>query len=130
PDEGVAKRAHAVAQPTQRVIVLPKTRKNKLNILRPAITLPDLRGEHVLIVDDMIDTGKTMLTAVALLKKAGVKQIDLAAAHAVWSPNAVKLLREKIVSNLYFTNSLNIKKHPKMRIIDLSEVIAERISRI
>jgi ribose-phosphate pyrophosphokinase len=51
----------------------------------------NVAGKRVLIVDDMISSGTTMCRAVAACRKAGAVQVQLAAAHAVFQPQAKQL---------------------------------------
>lgn len=52
----------------------------------------DVVGKNVILYDDIIDTGGTVLTAAAKLKKAGAKRIYLMAVHPVLSKNAIARL--------------------------------------
>jgi ribose-phosphate pyrophosphokinase len=67
-------------------------------------------GKRVLIVDDMISSGTTMCRAVAACRKAGATEVHLAAAHAVFQPQARQLFanpdRQMQPDGVVVTNSV------------------------
>lgn len=88
-------------------------------------------GKRAIIVDDMISTGGTIITAANLLKRNGAKEIIVFATHPVFSQIAPKLLQESGVESVYVTDTIFVpkeKRFPKLEILSVSEMIAKQLS--
>ncbi len=79
----------------------------------------DVRGKKVLIIDDMIDTGGTLVEAVNLLVENGAATIRIAATHGIFSRDAGERLSRLPVSEILITNTLPQARHPKVRCLDI-----------
>lgn len=86
-------------------------RKVRRGDRRVAVTLPDvpLRDRRVILVDDMISTGRTLVQAARALKKAGAARVDVAVTHALFSHEAGRLLHAAGVGRIWTTDSV---RHP------------------
>lgn len=87
--------------------------------------------ENVVIVDDMISTGGTIVTAAKLLKTKGAKKIYVFATHAVFSGNAPKILGDSALQKIFVTDTINIpqeKRFPKLEILSVAGAIAASLS--
>lgn len=73
---------------------------------------PSVRSKSVLIVDDMIDTGGTLVKTIQFLKKSGVRELYVAATHGVFSGNALERLRKAGVKSLLVTDTIPHKRLP------------------
>jgi ribose-phosphate pyrophosphokinase len=90
--------------------------------------LGNVSGKDVIIVDDILDSGKTLITASENLKAKGAKKIYAYVTHSIFTKgmNPLKPHFEKIfVSN---TRKIDIKDS-QLEIIDLSDLFAEAIYR-
>lgn len=88
-------------------------------------------GKRVLIVDDMISSGKTIVKAAELLRKHGAEEIEVFATHAVFSDEAAKLLQDSIVSRVFVTDSVHVpqvKRFPKLEILTLADMVVKEIT--
>ncbi len=65
----------------------------------------DVKGKNVLILDDMISTGGTMLKAVENVRKGGAKKVLCAATHGFFLKDSLKKLRE-ISDGVFTSNSI------------------------
>ena len=74
----------------------------------------DMKGKNVLVLDDMISTGSTMIKALEKLKEAGAKKICCAATHGLFLHNCVDKIR-KFTDCLYSTDTI-INEHAKVSI--------------
>lgn len=90
-----------------------------------------VRGKKVLVVDDEIDTGGTMLGVARLLRKAGAAGITLAAVHGVLSAKAVVNLGQVKYDKLFLTNTLPVKlRHfPRARVVSVAPALAEVVAK-
>jgi ribose-phosphate pyrophosphokinase len=75
----------------------------------------DVSGKNVLIIDDMISTGGTMINAVENVKKGGAKKVFCAATHGFFLKGSFDTLR-KMCDGLFTTNSVpNLAAEVDMR---------------
>ena len=86
-------------------------RKVRRGDRRVAVTVPDvpLRDRRVILVDDMISTGRTLVEAARALRKAGTSRVDVAATHALFSQEACRALQAAGVRRIWTTDSV---RHP------------------
>lgn len=94
----------------------------------------DVQGKNVLLVDDEVDTGGSMLQAVELLDEKGAGDITVAFTHAVFSPPVLDRLHtmSERVREFIFTNTLPVKpeyKLPNMTVLSVADLLGEVILR-
>ena len=83
----------------------------------------NLKGKVVAVVDDLIETGGTLVKFREIAKKSGVKKIIALITHGL-IPSGVRKIKKKY-SKLYLTNTINRKESN----IDLTDLILETISK-
>lgn len=105
-------------------IILKKKRYSatKVKIVISDKDKPLFKGQDVVIVDDIISTGRTMIEPIKQLKKIGAKKITCIAVHGVFEKNALQNLR-KLGAKVITTNTI---PSPVSK-IDVSQVIADVI---
>ena len=87
-------------------------------------------GKRVIIVDDMISSGGTIITAANLLKKKGAEEIMVFATHPVFSEKASKNLQESELKEVYVTDTIYVpkeKRFEKLNILSVAALIAKNI---
>jgi len=77
----------------------------------------------VVIVDDMIDTGRTLMEAVKLASEHGARSICLAATHGIFSDDSRKRLSSLPVEKILITNTLPQVRYPKIQVLDISPLL-------
>ena len=90
----------------------------------------DVAGRTCILVDDMIDTGGTIVAAAKALKANGAKRVIVAATHAVFSNPAVERLSSGAVDEVVVTNTLPItpeKEFEQLTVLSIAPLIAEAI---
>ncbi len=93
----------------------------------------DVAGRVCLIVDDMIDTGRTIVKAAEALKANGATAVVVAATHAIFSPPAVDLLRSDFIDSVVVTDTLPIpdeKRWDRLTILPIAPLIARAIHEV
>ena len=68
----------------------------------------EVEGRVCLLVDDMIDTGRTIVKAAEALKKNGALSVVVAATHAVFSDPAFDILQDAAVDQVVVTDTLPV----------------------
>lgn len=93
----------------------------------------DVENRTCLLVDDMIDTGGTIVAAAHALKENGAKRVIIAATHAVFSDPAVERLSDDSIDAVIVTNTLPItpdKEFAKLTVLSIAPLIAKAISAV
>lgn len=93
----------------------------------------DVEGRVCLIVDDMIDTGGTIVKAAEALKAAGATQVVVAATHAIFSPPAAQLLQSTSIDSVVVTDTLPIppeKRFPTLTVLSIAPLLARAIHEV
>jgi ribose-phosphate pyrophosphokinase len=92
-----------------------------------------VQGRTCIIVDDMIDTGSTIVNAAEALFEQGAAQVIATATHGVLSGPAVDLLKNSRISEVIVSNTLpisNEKRFDKLTVLSIAPLIARAISEV
>jgi ribose-phosphate pyrophosphokinase len=92
-----------------------------------------VKGRDCLIVDDMIDTGGTILAAAQALKENGAARVIVAATHAVFSDPARERLSDPVIDAVVVTNTLPItpeKQFDSLTVLSIAPLIAKAIAAV
>jgi ribose-phosphate pyrophosphokinase len=90
----------------------------------------EVDGRVCLIVDDLIDTGRTIAKAAEALKNAGALKVIVAATHAVFSDPAVELLQSDFIDSVVVTDTLPLsadKRFDKLTVLPIAPLLARAI---
>ncbi|MCI2959358.1 ribose-phosphate diphosphokinase [Agromyces atrinae] len=93
----------------------------------------EVEGRVCLLVDDLIDTGRTIVKAAEALKKAGAIGVVVAATHAVFSPPAVEILQSDFIDSVVVTDTLPIpedKRWDRLTILPIAPLLARAIHEV
>ncbi|MFM6980912.1 MAG: ribose-phosphate diphosphokinase [Micrococcales bacterium] len=93
----------------------------------------NVEGRTCLLVDDMIDTGGTIVSAAKALKEKGASRIIVAATHAVFSHPAAERLSSDWIDEVVVTNSLPLtpeKQFEKLTVLSIAPLLAEAIQAV
>jgi ribose-phosphate pyrophosphokinase len=93
----------------------------------------DVEGRCCIIVDDMIDTGGTVVKAAEALSEAGASEVVVAATHGVLSDPATDRLKNSMIGEIILTNTLPIppeKQFDKLTVLSIAPLIARAIHEV
>ena len=94
----------------------------------------DVKNKTCIIVDDIIDSGGTIINAVDALKKNGAKEVYVFITHAVLSGDAANKIINSKIKKLIITDSIDnsskIKKNNKIEVLSITSLMSEAIKRI
>jgi len=131
-DLGFAKKARNLAAELNMPLALVE--KRRVSVDTEALTLVgEVDGHDVVIVDDEVDTGGTMVNAANIVREQGARDIYLCCAHALFSPPAADRLGELPVKEIVTTNSINIppeKRLPNLTVLSVADLLGEVIQRV
>lgn len=87
-----------------------------------------VKNKKVILVDDMISTGGTIIAASEKLEQEGAKEISVIATHGVFAGDAIKKIKKSSIEKVYVSDSLSQKRCPtKIKVIDLLKFIEKII---
>jgi ribose-phosphate pyrophosphokinase len=93
----------------------------------------DVEGRVGLVVDDMIDTGGTVLRAADILYESGATDVVVAATHAVLSDPATERIKNSRISEMVVTNTLPLppeKQLDKIAVLSIAPLLARAIREV
>lgn len=109
PDKGGGPRADGYAKRLGQndYVLFAKMRSKPGEVSKESIKIiGDVKGKDVLFIDDMIDTGGTIIADAEAAKKAGAKNIYVFATHGIFSKNAISRFDESCVKEIITTDSI------------------------
>ena len=129
PDHGGAVRARILAElisNTVKIAIVDKRRvgPNQSEVLG---ILGSVSGKNIIIIDDILDTGNTILKAAAALKKEGAKKIYIAATHGLFTKSFDAFDKSEFIDKVLVSDSIQSVhdiKSPKLAIISLAPFIS------
>jgi len=132
PDAGGIKMNRDVSERLGVPLVIMYKRRSikKKNVVAEMKILGEVKGKNVLMIDDEINTGGTMIKAAEMLKKAGALDIVISATHGVFAGNAVEKFKKAPIKQVIVTDTIHIpkkKQFPSLIIVSIATVIAETI---
>ncbi|MDR0957223.1 MAG: ribose-phosphate pyrophosphokinase [Candidatus Nomurabacteria bacterium] len=140
PDTGGAERAKNTANALKTDMeYMPKSRdKDDSSKLTRDEKFTDERkiyGKNCVVIDDIIDTAGTLVTAADILHKIGAKSIIACATHGLFSDPAIERIKNSQLSEIVITNTLpqaGIQEQlgDQIKVIDISRAIGEYIMRV
>jgi ribose-phosphate pyrophosphokinase len=132
PDAGGVERARAFAKRLESGLAIIDKRRISPREANVMHVVGDVKGKVALIIDDLVDTGGTLVKAAQALVDAGATRVLAAAAHGVLAGPAIDRLNASPVEELVITNSipLNQKDARKIRVLSVAPLLAEAIQRI
>src|SRR3990167_6270682 len=90
----------------------------------------NVSGKRILIIDDMITTGSTIIKSAELLYKNGASIVDVAATHGVFCSGAIEKLENSSINKIYVTDSIKQNQIPdKFEVISIAPIIEKEIYR-
>jgi ribose-phosphate pyrophosphokinase len=93
----------------------------------------EVAGRQCVLVDDIIDTAGTVVSAAELLTKRGADSVSIAATHALLSGPAVDRLKNGPIREVVVTNTLPIsddKHFDALRVLSIAPIVAEAIDAV
>jgi len=127
PDAGRASTAEKLANylDSPFAIMIKKRPAHNESVITHVIG--DVEGKSAVIIEDMIDTGSTIVNVVESLKERGAKDIFVCATHPVFSDNALARLDHPAISEVVVTDSIGLPadKPDRFKVISVAPMLAE-----
>ncbi len=134
PDVGGTERARALGKLLNVGLAIVDKRRPKPGQSEVMNVIGDVKNQTCVIVDDIIDSGGTIVNAAKALKKRGAKEVYVYITHGVLSGEAVKKIKGSVIKNLVITdtidNSQKTKNVKNIEVLPISSLMGEAIKRI
>ena len=134
PDVGSVARARAFAQKLNMPLAIVDKRRQKANSSEVMNIIGDVRDKHVILLDDMVDTGGSLCHAAKALVEIGhARDVTACASHGVLSGPAIQRITDSVLDEVVFLDTIPAKpgvKCNKIRYISVAHMFAEAISHI
>jgi ribose-phosphate pyrophosphokinase len=133
-DVGAAKRArHIARQLAVPLAIVDKERLGNEERVAALGIIGDVRGQDVIIPDDEIDTGGTIVAAIDIAFERGAKSVTAACVHPVLSANAAARICAAPISELVVTDTIPLpphKQNDKITVLSVAPLLGDAITRI
>ena len=134
PDVGGTARARALGKMLNIDLAIIDKRRPKPGKSEVMNVIGKVNNKTCIIVDDIIDSGGTIVNAAKALKNNGAKDVHVYCSHGVLSGNAVEKIKNSKVKNLVITDTIDnidkVKKAKNIEILTISQLVGEAIKRI
>ena len=134
PDVGGVERTRALARKLDVGIGIIDKRRPSPGKSQVMNVIGNVNGKTCIIIDDIIDSGGTIVNAAQALINRGAKEVHVYITHGVLSGEAVDKIKKSRIKKLIITdtidNSDKIKKAKNIEVLTISNLLAEAIKRI
>ncbi len=133
PDIGSVGRSRKVAERLGCPMAIIDKRRPKANVMEVMNIIGNVEGKKCLLVDDMIDTGGTIVQGAEALVAAGASEIKACCTHAVLSGPAIERLEKSPIDELVMLDTIYLppeKRLPKMKILSTADIFAAAIENV
>ena len=133
PDVGSVSRSRKFAEKLDAPLAIIDKRRPKANVCEIMNIIGDVRGKRAILVDDIIDTAGTIVSASNALMDIGAKEVYACCTHGVLSGPAIERIQKSAIKELVTLNTIPLtkeKKIDKITVLSVAEVFAEAIERI
>jgi ribose-phosphate pyrophosphokinase len=133
PDVGGVARARATAQRIGADLAIVDKRRPKAGVSEVMNIIGDVSGHACILIDDIVDSGGTLVNAAEALLKAGATQVSAYITHGVLSEGAAERIAASKLKELVITDSIGAtdaaKAAKNIRLISIAPLIGEAIAR-
>ena len=134
PDAGGIERTRGLAKKINADLAIIDKRRPQAGKSQVMNIIGDVKNKDCVIVDDIIDSGGTIVNAADALIKKGARNIYVFITHAVLSGEAINKIKKSRIKKLIITDSIDnskrIKNINKIQVLSIASLMAEAIKRI
>ena len=134
PDVGGVERARALGRKLDVGLAIIDKRRPSPGKSQVMNVIGNVKGKTCIIVDDIIDSGGTIVNAAQALINRGAKEVHVYITHGVLSGEAVEKIKKSKIKNLVVTDTIDndnkVKKTKNIEVLTISNILGEAIKRI
>ena len=133
PDVGGVVRARALAKRINTPIAICDKRRERAGESEVMNVIGDVRGKRCILIDDIVDSGGTLVNAANALLAVGASEVYAYITHGVLSGGAVSKIANSKLKQLVITDSIQpteaVKATQNIRVLSIAPLMAEAIAR-
>ncbi len=133
PDVGGVARARAIAQRIGADLAIVDKRRPRAGVSEVMNIIGDVSGHACILIDDIVDSGGTLVNAAEALLKAGAKEVSAYITHGVLSAGASERIANSKLKELVVTDSIaetdGVRSAKNIRRLSIAPLIGEAIAR-
>jgi ribose-phosphate pyrophosphokinase len=132
PDAGGVGRARQVAKELDLDVAIVDKRRERANQIESMRLIGDVNGKNAIIIDDIVDTCRTILKCVEMLSERGAKSVRVYVSHGIFSKDALKNISQSPLTEIVLTDSIKNSKADKIekiRRVSIATILAETMRR-
>jgi ribose-phosphate pyrophosphokinase len=134
PDTGGVERARAFAKRLGVPLAIIDKRREDADVVEVMNVIGDVAGRTCLIVDDMVDTGATLVRGARALKEKGAEKVYACCVHGVFAGDAVANICGSDLEQVVITNSIPLgsdcQQCARIKVLSVGKLLAEAIKSI
>jgi len=133
PDVGGVTRARAMAEVLGTPIAIIVKRRPEPNRAEVMEVIGDIAGRSCIMIDDMIDTGGSIVSGAKALAERGAREIYAACTHGIFSGDAIAKLEASPVRQIISTDTVPIsseRRTGKLVVLSVAPLLADAIRQI
>jgi ribose-phosphate pyrophosphokinase len=134
PDPGGVERARAFAKRLSSPLAIIDKRREDANVVEMFNVVGEVEGKTCLIVDDMIDTGGTLVKSAQALTEKGAAAVYACCSHGVFAEGAVDKICSAPLEQVVTTNSIRLppaaQQCQKIKVLSVGTLLAQAIRSI
>ena len=134
PDVGGTERARALGKSLDVGLAIVDKRRPAPGKSQVMNVIGNVKDKTCIIVDDIIDSGGTIINSAKALKDRGAKEVYVYITHGVFSGEAVRKIQKSAIKKLVITDSIDnqirVNKAKNIEILTISNLMGEAIKRI
>lgn len=132
PDAGAIPRARDMAELLNLPMAFIDKRRPEPNVAEVMNIVGKVGGRTCILLDDMIDTGGSLLSAVKALRKMGAKDVMACATHPVFSGSALENISQAKFLELVVTDTIPVddRARPLVKVLSVAHLLGDAIVRI
>lgn len=133
PDVGGVVRARGLAKRINAPLAIIDKRRERAGESEVMNVIGEVAGHTCILVDDIVDSGGTLVNAADALLKNGAKDVYAYITHGVLSGGAVARISKSKLKELVITDSIQetdaVKAAPNIRVLPIAHLIGEAVAR-
>lgn len=131
PDVGGVKRARQIAEKVGLPLAILDKRRPKDNVAEVLNIIGDVRDKTAIIVDDIVDTARSLVEGANAIKNAGAKRVVACITHPVLSSGAVERIQNSAIEKIYISDTIYHQDLPeKFHVVSVAPLLGEAIIRV
>jgi len=134
PDAGGVERARSLAKALNCGLAIVDKRREKPGVSSVMNIIGDVKNKTAILLDDICDSGNTLISAATALKSEGASKIYAAITHPVFSNDAANNIQKSDLESCVVTDSIPLdastKNLSKIKVLSVASLLGEAIKRI